>query len=275
MNNNRKPNWYKELKNGPMTKRQDEEEFIYKIKQSIHKNGESTPSRHRQPFRKKRFFIAAVLVFTVVLLNFQQFWFDENKPPVQSSTQIEVKIKDESYEDQSLRQFISELYESTNLKNENDLYKALDDEFIFEGAKYNKNEWELDESMFNYLQVALAMGGEFVNDAKTLYKIPSGLAESNQTKQERYIYATVTGEETKILAEPKLNSHVLYQVSNEIVKAWIPEKAKNEGYVKITTIDGYTGYVEKNKISTDVKYSFTFEKNSNGTWKIKNIDFLW
>ena len=68
--------------------------------------------------------------------------------------------------------------------------------------------------------------GEFANDTKHVYKVPSGLTESDQPKQPHFIYATVTGNKTKILAEPKRESQVLYEVSNEMVKAWIPEKRR-------------------------------------------------
>ena len=58
------------------------------------------------------------------------------------------------------------------------------------------------------------------------------MTESNQPNQAHFIYATVTGNKTKILAEPKRESQVLYEVSNEMVKAWIPEKVQNNGYIK-------------------------------------------
>ena len=48
----------------------------------------------------------------------QQPWLDDNKSPVQSSTQIKPKTKDESAQDPSLKQFMNELYQSTNSKNE-------------------------------------------------------------------------------------------------------------------------------------------------------------
>ncbi|MBC6973172.1 SH3 domain-containing protein [Bacillus sp. Xin] len=275
MNNDRKPDWYKELKSGPVKQPQDEEEFIYKIKQSIYQNREEDGPKIRRPFRIKVFTAAVVLVFTAVLFNFQQFWPGKNEPPVQSSTQIEVKMKDESNQDQSLKQFMDELNQNTSLKNKNDLYRVLDEEFVFKGKQYSENEWKFDDSIFHDLQVALAMGGEFVNDTKTVYKIPSGLAESNQTKQERFLYATVVGEETKILTQPKPDSSVLYQVSNETVKAWIPEKVKNDGYIKITTMNGYTGYVKEDYVSIDIQYSFIFEKQNDGMWKIKSIDSIW
>ncbi|KFM95014.1 SH3 domain-containing protein [Bacillus clarus] len=275
MNNDRKPGWYKELKNGPMKQRKDEEEFIYKIKQSINQNQEVDSPKYRRMFPKKTVTITVALACVFILFAIQPLWLDKNKPPVQSSTQIEVKTKDESYQDPSLKQFMSELYQSTNYKNKNDLYKALNDEFVFKGRNYNKDEWKIDEDIFHDLQVALTMGGEFVNANKTLYKIPSGLTESNQTKPGHYIYATVTGKETKILAEPKPEAEVLYHVSNEIVKAWIPEKVENDGYIKITTINGNTGYVKKDYILSDIEYSFIFEKGNDGIWKIKSIDSIW
>lgn len=46
----------------------------------------------------------------------QQPWLDDNKSPVQSSTQIKPKTKDESAQDPSLKQFMNELYQSTNSK---------------------------------------------------------------------------------------------------------------------------------------------------------------
>ncbi|PED06051.1 SH3 domain-containing protein [Bacillus pseudomycoides] len=275
MNNDRKPDWYKELKGGPMKQPQDEEELIYKIKQSIYQSRKEGSLKIRRPFRIKTFTVAAVLVFTAVLFNFQQFWLGKNEPPVQSSTQIEVKMKDESNQDQSLKQFMDELNQNTSLKNKNDLYRVLDEEFVFKGEKYSKNEWKFDDDIFHDLQVALVMGGEFVNDTKTLYKIPSGLAESNQKKQERFLYATVVGEETKILTQPKPDSRVLYRVSNETVKAWIPEKVNNDGYIKITTMNGYTGYVKEDHVSIDIQHSFIFEKQNDGMWKIKSIDSIW
>ncbi|MBJ8084313.1 SH3 domain-containing protein [Bacillus cereus group sp. N14] len=275
MNNKQNPDWYKQLKKGPMENRKDEEEFIFKIKQSIYENNEADLVKHKRPFRKRALPIVVVLVCTMLFVIVQQPWLDDNKSPVQSSTQIKPKTKDESAQDPTLKQFMNELYQNTNSKNENDLYRALNDEVLFKGKSYKKDELKFDEDIFHELQVALTMGGEFANDTKKVYKVPSGLTESNQPKQAHFIYATVTGNKTKILAEPKRESQVLYEVSNEMVKAWIPEKVQNDGYIKISTINGNTGYVQKEYVLTDIKYSFMFEKNDNGDWKIINIDSIW
>ncbi|MED2793219.1 SH3 domain-containing protein [Bacillus wiedmannii] len=275
MNNKQNPDWYKQLKKGPMENRKDEEEFIFKIKQSIYENNEADLVKHKRPFRKRALPIVVVLVCTMLFVIVQQPWLDDNKSPVQSSTQIKPKTKDESAQDPTLKQFMNELYQSTNSKNENDLYKALNDEVLFKGKSYKKDELKFDEDIFHELQVALTMGGEFTNDTKQAYKVPSGLTESNEPKQAHYIYATVTGNKTKILAEPKRESQVLYEVSNEMVKAWIPEKVQNNGYIKVSTISGNTGYVQKEYVLTDIKYSFMFEKDREGKWKITNIDSIW
>ncbi|QWI16794.1 SH3 domain-containing protein [Bacillus wiedmannii] len=275
MNNKQNPDWYKQLKKGPMENRKDEEEFILKIKQSIYENNEADLVKHKRPFRKRALPIVVVLVCTMLFVIVQQPWLDDNKSPVQSSTQIKPKTKDESAQDPTLKQFMNELYQSTNSKNENDLYKALNDEVLFKGKSYKKDELKFDEDIFHELQVALTMGGEFTNDTKQAYKVPSGLTESNEPKQAHYIYATVTGNKTKILAEPKRESQVLYEVSNEMVKAWIPEKVQNNGYIKVSTISGNTGYVQKEYVLTDIKYSFMFEKDHEGKWKITNIDSIW
>ncbi|HHK5535742.1 UNVERIFIED_ORG: hypothetical protein EDC93_11115 [Bacillus cereus] len=275
MKNKQNPDWYSKLKKGPMENRKDEEEFIYKIKQSIYENNEVDFVKHKRPFRKKALPIVVVLVCTMLFVIVQQPWLDDNKSPVQSSTQIKPKTKDESAQDPSLKQFMNDLYRSINSKTENDLYKALNDEILFKGKSYKKDALKFDEDIFHELQVALTMGGEFTNDTKKVYKVPSGLTESDQPKQAHFIYATVTGNKTKILAEPKREAHVLYEVSNEMVKAWIPEKVQNDGYIKVSTISGNTGYVQKEYVLTDIKYSFMFEKNSEGVWKIINIDSIW
>lgn len=276
MNSKKNHDWYSKLKNGPMERRKDEEAFIYKIKQSIYQNSEVDSVPYKRPFRKKALPFVVVLVCTMLFFIVQQPWLDDNTSPVQSSTQIKSKIKDESAQNPSLKQFINDLSRSTISKNENDLYRALNDEVLFKGSMYKKDELKFDEDIFHELQVALTMGGEFANDTKKVYKVPSGLTESNQPKQAHFIYATVTGNKTKILAEPKQESQVLYEVSNEMVKAWIPEKVQNDGYIKISTINGdTTGYVQKKYVLTDIKYSFMFEKNDNGEWKIINIDSIW
>lgn len=53
---------------------------------------------------------------------------------------------------------MNELYRSTNSKNENDLYRALNDEVLFKGKSYQKDELKFDEDIFHELQVALTMG---------------------------------------------------------------------------------------------------------------------
>ncbi|MES5955077.1 SH3 domain-containing protein [Bacillus fungorum] len=275
MKNKNNPDWYSKLKNGPMEHREDEEEYIYKIKQSIYQSNEVDAPKHTRSFRKKALPIVVVLACTFLFFIVQQPWLDDNKSPVQSSTQIKPKTKDESAQDPALKQFMNDLYQSTSAKNENDLYKALNDEIQFKGKSYKKDELKFDEDIFHELQVALTMGGEFANDTKQVYKVPSGLTESNQPKQAYFIYATITGNKTKILAEPKRDAQVLYEVSNEMVKAWIPEKVQNDGYIKISTINGNTGYVQKEYVLTDIKYSFMFEKNNEGIWKIINIDSIW
>ncbi|MDM8362126.1 SH3 domain-containing protein [Bacillus thuringiensis] len=275
MNSKKNPDWYSKLKKGPMEHRKDEEEYIDKIKQSVYQNSKVDSVTYKRPFRKKALPVVVVLVCTMLFFIVQQPWLDDNKSPVQSSTQIEPKTKDESAQDPSLKQFMNDLYQSTNSKNENDLYRALNEEVLFKGKSYKKDELKFNEDIFHELQVALTMGGEFANDTKQIYKVPSGLTESDQPKQAHYIYATVTGNKTKILAEPKREAHVLYEVTNEMVKAWIPEKVQNEEYIKISTFNGNTGYVQKEYVLTDIKYSFVFEKDHEGMWKIINIDSIW
>ena len=53
---------------------------------------------------------------------------------------------------------MNELYQSTNVKNKNELYKALNDEVQFKGKSYKKDEMNFDEDIFHELQVALTMG---------------------------------------------------------------------------------------------------------------------
>ncbi|MED2635338.1 SH3 domain-containing protein, partial [Bacillus thuringiensis] len=131
MNNKQNPDWYRKIKKGPMENRKDEEEFISKIKQSIYENNEVDFVKHKRPFRKKVLPIVVVLVCTMLFFIVQQPWLDDNKSPVQSSTQIKPKTKDESAQDPSLKQFMNELYQSINSKNENDLYRALNYEVLF------------------------------------------------------------------------------------------------------------------------------------------------
>ncbi|WP_242242130.1 SH3 domain-containing protein [Bacillus cereus group sp. BfR-BA-01309] len=275
MNSKKNPDWYSKLKKGPMEHPKDEEEFIYKIKQSIYQNSEVDSITYKRPSSKKALPVAVVLVCTMLLFIVQQPGLDNNKSPVQSSTQIKLKTKDESAQEPSLKQFMNDLSRITNSKNENDLYRALNDEVLFKGKSYKKDELKFDEDLFHELQVALTMGGEFVNDTKKVYKVPSGMTESKQSKREHFIYVTVTGNKTKILAEPKRESQVLYEVSNEMVKAWILEKEQNDGYIKISTFNGNTGYVQKEYVLTDIKYLFVFEKDHEGIWKIIDIDSIW
>ena len=98
-----------------MEKRKDEEEFIYKIKQSIYENNEVDLVKHKKRF-VKALPIVVVFVCTMLLVIVQQPWLDDNKSPVQSSTQIKPKTKDESAKDPTLRQFMNDLYQSTNTK---------------------------------------------------------------------------------------------------------------------------------------------------------------
>lgn len=98
-----------------MEHRKDEEEYIYKIKQSIYQSNEVGSREHTRPFRKKhcqlQWFQLVHFIFIV-----QQPWLDDNKSPVQSSTQIKPKTKDESAQDPTLKQFMNDLYQSTNAK---------------------------------------------------------------------------------------------------------------------------------------------------------------
>ncbi len=115
MNNKQNPDWYRKLKKGPREHRKNEEEYIYKIKQSIYESNEGSLKQTRR-FRKKALPIVVVLACTFLFFIVQQPWLDNNKSPVQSSTQIKPKTKDESAQDPTLKQFMNELYQSTNVK---------------------------------------------------------------------------------------------------------------------------------------------------------------
>ncbi|KFN01821.1 anti-sigma factor [Bacillus clarus] len=275
MNKDKKPEWYKRLQTGPMEAREDKEIFIRKIKKSVHMHESVKKIERKKTFHIKALTVTVVCTFIIVLMNVQQPGFGNNDDSAQSSMQITVKMRDESFEDGTLQQFINELNQKLSLKNKDALHGIISEELVFKGEKYNKNEWGISDDILSSLQVALSMGGEFVNDTKSLYKIPSGLAESNEKKQEHYLYGTIVGEKTNVFAEPKRNSKVVHYVSNEMVKAWIPVKSKNDGYIKISTMNGNTGYVKEEHISTDIDYSFIFEKQNDGSWKIKIIDSIW
>ena len=90
-----------------------------------------------------------------------------------SSTQIKPKTKDESAQDPTLKQFMNDLYQSTNAKNETDLYKALNDEVQFKGKSYMKDELKFDEDIFHELQVALTMGenSQMIQNKYTKYQV--------------------------------------------------------------------------------------------------------
>ncbi|PDY75260.1 anti-sigma factor, partial [Bacillus cereus] len=77
MNSKKNPDWYSKLKNGPMENRKDEEEFIYKIKQSIDQNSEVDSATFKRPFRKTVLPIVVVLVCTMLFFIVQQPWFDD------------------------------------------------------------------------------------------------------------------------------------------------------------------------------------------------------
>ncbi len=53
MNNKQNPDWYRRLKKGPMEHRKNEEEYIYKIKQSIYESNEGGSLKQTRRFRKK------------------------------------------------------------------------------------------------------------------------------------------------------------------------------------------------------------------------------
>ena len=98
-----------------MEHRKDEEEYIYKIKQSIYQSNEVGSRNIQDHFVKS---IANCSGFSLYIFIFivQQPWLDDNKSPVQSSTQIKPKTKDESAQDPTLKQFMNDLYQSTNAK---------------------------------------------------------------------------------------------------------------------------------------------------------------
>ena len=66
------------------------------------------------------------------------------------------------------------------------MYKALNDEVLFKGKSYKKDELKFDEDIFHELQVALTMG-ESLQMIQKVYKVPSGLTESNQ-QSKRILY---------------------------------------------------------------------------------------
>ncbi len=76
-----------------MEHRKNEEEYIYKIKQSIYESNEGGSQKHTRLFRKSIANCSGFSLYIFIFLLFNNYMLDDNKSPVQSSTQIKPKQK--------------------------------------------------------------------------------------------------------------------------------------------------------------------------------------
>lgn len=186
---------------------------------------------------------------------------------------------DESAEDQSLNQFVSNLKEVVKRKDLTGLIHCLDSgiavswgggEYGIEVFKMNNGlNFEPRKSEFwNTLDKLIAMGGAWDNKEKSRFCFPylqSNLLYS-LLKVDLDCYSTVTCIEPKVIVYEKanVNSKKLRMLSYEVLTASDVYK----GFTKIQTIDQrISGYVETKRLFHCYNAHPVLEK-INGEWKI-------
>jgi SH3 domain-containing protein len=188
---------------------------------------------------------------------------------------------DEAAQDPSFQAFRQKLVEAVRNRDRKHLLSIVDPKIQFSfgagpGIEGFKKEWKLDRpdsGLWSELAGVLSLGGSFDTiEGQRQFCAPyvySRFPENLDATE----YGCITGKDVNVRRGPSSSAPVTGRLSYDLVKVadWKPVVEKAPGgsrrWIKISTPQGGTGYVEKRWLRSAIDYRACFERKQ-GSWRM-------
>ena len=143
------------------------------------------------------------------------------------------------------------------------------------GTDEFKSMWQpesADSQLWDTLLRLLSMGGSFSGKDSELYFLAPYVYSRWPNEFDPFEYAAITGTNVNLRREASPDAPVLARLSYNIVKLDPDESSANEitdsSWVRVTTLDGISGYVSSRYLYSPVGYRAGFIKR-DGKWRMQ------
>ncbi|MDH3326850.1 MAG: hypothetical protein OEM38_09065 [Gammaproteobacteria bacterium] len=191
---------------------------------------------------------------------------------------------DEGVRDQEFVNFRSELL-AVVLAREPEVFVTMMDQQILNGLheprgmKQFLKKWEpdsIDSELWATLEHILTMGGGFVRSEKGVEFCAPYVFSHFPDNLDIFAYGAVIGGDVALKAEPSASSATQKYLSYDLLTVldWVStqdESGSGESWLKVTTLKGDKGYVDRQLVRSPSDYSVCFLKTDNRGWKINSL----
>lgn len=195
---------------------------------------------------------------------------DANAPPAQAAAPPAVAgpklaFVDEAAKDPSFETYRTQLLAAVQARNTRAVL-ALSDPNIrtsFGGdGDAAALESVLDDALWRELEDILTLGGSFIDEMFWAPYVYSAWPESHDA----FETFAVTGDDVPLRGSPDASAPAIATLARDLV-ARASEPRQDEAWVKVTTADGRTGFVESKFVRSPVDYRAGFTRTEDG-WRM-------
>jgi len=201
-----------------------------------------------------------------------------------SAEQYKLLPADESDRDLEFVEFKQQMLEAAR-NREPEVFVTLLSPRIFNGLNQKRGMkqflkiWEpdsIDSELWETIEVILEMGGGFIRSEKGVEFCAPYVFSHFPSELDIYAHGVVTTENIPLKSEPSLSSDTKKMLSYDILQVldWVSIQDKSGGavnWLKITTMQGDSGYINREHIRSPSDYSACFLKKKNKDWKLNAL----
>lgn len=201
-----------------------------------------------------------------------------------SGEELQLIPEDEAERDVSLMEFRQKVMEIIRGKDAEGLQYVLDDRVSTSSNKRSTKQkfnsiWKpeaIDSELWHTLDTILNMGGGFVRSERGVKFCAPYIFTNFPVELDIYGHGAVIQENVELKAAASRKSQTLTQLSYNVVKVedWrsvVDATGGNTRWLKVRTLAGKEGYVDKRTIRSPSDYSVCFLNRPTEGWKIISL----
>ena len=192
--------------------------------------------------------------------------------------------EDEGTRDLEFVDFRSQLLEVV-LSQEPEVLVTMVDQQVFNGLREKRGikhfveKWEpesIDTELWTTLRQILTMGGGFVRSEKGVEFCAPYVFSHFPDELDIFAHGAVIGDDVLLKSEPSTSSETKKTLSYDLIKVldWVSIQDKSgsdTNWLKVTTLKGDQGYVNRQLVRSPSDYSVCFLKTKKNGWKLNSL----
>ena len=202
----------------------------------------------------------------------------------ESDNAYQLLPADEAHRDLEFTDFRAQMIAAV-LNKEPEVFVTLIDQRIFNGLKAKRgmkaflNKWEpdsIDSELWTTLEQILTMGGGFVRSEKGVEFCAPYVFTHFPDDLDIFAHGAVIVDNIALKTEPSVTSVTRRELSYGLLKVldWVSIQDKSgEGvnWLKVTTMKGENGYVDRRYVRSPSDYSACFLKTKRNGWRLNSL----